>query len=226
MVSVKETTFFIFDFDSTITSVEALDVLADYKGASLGESERNTLKESIVKLTTEAMNGQLSFREALQKRLDLLQLLPDDITWLIPQLKEKISSSFLQNKSFFSTYSNQIFVISGGFEEYIIPVVEELGIKPEHVFANRFLVSSTGYLQADQEAALSRDQGKVIALETLPIRGELIVIGDGYTDYEMKAKGKANTFVLYAEHCNRNDSIPEYDQIIFSLDELLNSLHG
>lgn len=218
--------YFIFDFDSTITSVEALDVLAEHKGAQLTDEARFNLVQLIASLTSKAMQGDLSFRDALKERMNALQLTKHDIDWLIPVLKTKISTSFKEHKDFFQTHRDNIFVISGGFEEYIIPVVEEIGIKPEHVFANRFIEQENGILLADDEAALSRDQGKVIALQTLPLHGEIIVIGDGYTDYEMKEKGKATQFILYAEHCNRSDSIPQYDQIIFSLHELLNSLHG
>lgn len=224
---MKATKNFIFDFDSTLISVEAMDIMVPLVCERRGIADATTLTEDISNLTTLAMNGELNFSQALQQRLQLLQLIPRDIEALIPLLENCLTKSMLRHLSFFEEHQHNIFVISGGFEEYIIPVVKKLTIKEEHVFANRFISSeNSSFLTCDPENALSRDQGKLHALRSLPLKGEIIVIGDGYTDYKMKKFGLAHRFYLYTEHADRSDKITDYDARIQSLDELIEKENG
>lgn len=215
----------IFDFDSTLISVEALDELVPLLCERLGEPVEPKL-EAIQRITELAMNGELSFEESLQQRFALMPIVPEDIEQLIPILKKKITASMIAHRAFFKEHASRIYVISGGFEEYIIPVVAELGIWPHHVFANNFVPHPDGNLTFDTTNALSKPHGKVIVLRTQPFKEKIIMIGDGYTDYETKKFGVADSFLLYAEHVNRQHKIPEADAVVFSFEELLLHLNG
>lgn len=216
---------FIFDFDSTITRVEALDELADIIAHRKGITD-NSLKQEIERITTQAMNGEIGFDVALDQRIALLDIQENDIAQLIERLKNQVSQSFIRNRAFFQHNSSRIYVISGGFEEYIIPVVETLGIRQEHVFANNFIRSEkSNQLLHDKNNALAKEKGKVLTMKGLPLKGLTIAIGDGYTDYELKLYGMVDRFYLYAEHVNRSATITKADAVIFSLDDLLNLIH-
>lgn len=105
---------FIFDFDSTFTQVEALDVLAEI--ALTGPTKQNKL-DQIASLTEKGMSGKISFSESLNERMSILSGTKRDIITLIKKLKSKVSTSIIPNKDFFEKYSNNIYIVSSGFKE-------------------------------------------------------------------------------------------------------------
>ena len=57
--------------------------------------------------------------------------------------------------------------------------------------------------QLDKKNIMAYNQGKVEVVKNLNLIGKTIVIGDGYTDYEIKKHGYADMFIAYTEHVNR-----------------------
>jgi D-3-phosphoglycerate dehydrogenase / 2-oxoglutarate reductase len=55
----------------------------------------------------------------------------------------------------------------------------------------------------------------------LNLQGEIVVIGDGFTDYELKASGLANRFYAFTENVERPNVVAVADHITPSLDEFL-----
>jgi D-3-phosphoglycerate dehydrogenase len=47
-------------------------------------------------------------------------------------------------RAFFKQNAHNIYIISNGFKEIIIPIVQEYGIKPEQVLANTFKFDHEG----------------------------------------------------------------------------------
>ena len=128
---MKLNKYFVIDFDSTFTKVEAFDVLADISLKDHPDKEER--KNQIHRITNQGMDGTISFRESLVQRLNLLQPALHHMPALIERLKNSVSESFKRNKEFFQKYSNNIFIISNGFREFIEPIVTDFGIKPENV---------------------------------------------------------------------------------------------
>ena len=211
---------FVIDFDSTFTQVEALDVLGEISLANNPNREQK-LKE-LKDLTDLAMGGKLAFRESLEKRLAILEAHKDSIPELVERLKKKVSVSFVRNEGFFSEYQDRIYIVSNGFKEIIVPIVKELGVREENVYANTFLYDENGNITGfDQDNVLSSNNGKVELLKQLDLKGDVYVIGDGYNDYEIKAAGLANKFYAFTENVERNDILDKADHITPSLDEFL-----
>ena len=217
---MKNNRHFVIDFDSTFTQVEALDVLGEISLEN--HEEKNSRLEELEKLTNSGMAGDLSFRESLEKRLALLNASENHLPKLVNRLKSKISTSFIRNKEFFDEYHENIYIISNGFKEFIVPIVTELGVKAEHVFANTFKYDREGKIIGfDEDNVLSSNNGKVEMLKTLDLQGDVYVIGDGYTDYEIKAAGLANKFYAFTENVERDNVLDKADHITPSLDEFL-----
>lgn len=217
---MKINRYFVIDFDSTFTKVEAFDVLVDI--SLKDHPDQQKIKKEVEDITLLGMNGSISFRESLEKRLTLLQADRKHMPALITLLKSKVSESFKRNKEFFSTYADNIYIISNGFREFIAPVVTEFGIKPENILANEFRFDSTGkVIGFDTENPLSSNNGKVEQLKRLNLDGDVYVIGDGYTDYEIKHSGLANKFYAFTENIERENIMDKADHIAPSLDEFL-----
>ena len=212
--------YFIIDFDSTFTQVEALDILGEISLAHHPEKQERLMR--LGELTGRAMAGNLSFRESLVQRLELLEARQEHLSELVNRLKSRISVSFLRNKEFFKENKNQVYIISNGFKEFIIPIVKEFGIKQENVLANTFTVDENGKITGfDPENVLSSNNGKVEMLKSLELEGDVYVIGDGYTDYEIKAAGLANKFYAFTENVERDKVLENADHVAPSLDEFL-----
>jgi D-3-phosphoglycerate dehydrogenase len=212
--------YFVIDFDSTFTKVEAFDVLADISLNDHPDQEK--IKQQIVDITNLGMSGEISLRESLEKRLALLAPHRNHLPALITLLKSKVSESFKRNKEFFSTYQDNIYIISNGFREFIEPVVTEFGIKPGNILANEFRFDETGkVIGFDKENPLSSNNGKVEQLKRLKLDGDVYVIGDGYTDYEIKHSGLANKFFAFTENVERDSIMEKADHVTPSLDEFL-----
>ncbi|MGA9590566.1 MAG: phosphoglycerate dehydrogenase [Salegentibacter sp.] len=211
---------YVIDFDSTFTQVEALDVLGEISLAEKGDKE-NRLAE-LKDLTDRGMGGNLSFRDSLRQRLDLLEARRHHLDPLIENLKKKISTSFMRNPDFFEENREDIYIISNGFKEFIVPIVRELGLKEENVYANTFEFDEEGRITGfDKDNVLSSNNGKVEQLKSLDLKGDVYVIGDGYTDYEIKAAGLANKFYAFTENVERGNVLKNADHITPSLDEFL-----
>lgn len=217
---MKLNKYFVIDFDSTFTKVEAFDVLADISLKDHPDREERTRK--IHEITNQGMEGTISFRESLEQRLELLAPYRHHMEPLIQRLKGSVSESFKRNKEFFQKFADNIYIISNGFREFIEPIVTEFGIKPENILANEFRFDENGkVIGFDTDNPLSANGGKVQQLKKLNLPGDVYVIGDGYTDYEIKLAGLANKFYAFTENVERENVKEKADHVTPSLDEFL-----
>lgn len=220
MTDTLENTYYIIDFDSTFTKVEGLDELASI--ALAGNPQRDSIVQQIRDLTDKGMNGEMPFAEGLRRRIELLQANRAHINELIDLLRTKVSDSFARNRAFLSEFADNILIVSSGFKEFIVPIVTELGVKAENVYANNFVFDANdNIIGVDESNVLSKDKGKVKLLQTLQLEGDVYAIGDGYTDYELRAAGLANRFYAFTENIERERVVHVADHVVPSLDEFL-----
>ncbi|ULT45939.1 HAD-IB family phosphatase [Niabella defluvii] len=133
---MKQKNYYIIDFDSTFTQVEALDELVRISLKDNPDKEK--IFKKIEEYTNLAMEGKLSFSESLAERVKLLGANKDHLKKLVTHLKKKVSKSFSRNASFFKKHADDVLIVSGGFKEFITPVVKKFHIKKENIYANTF----------------------------------------------------------------------------------------
>lgn len=218
MIAVRRK--YVFDFDSTLTRVEALDVLAEM--TLQGRVERDEVVKEIQHITNLGIDGDISFTESLERRIKLLHANERHLAPLVEELKKKISKSIASNKEFFEKFSDDIYVISCGFKEFIDPIVEEYNIPSERVYANTFKFDEEGNIIGfDETNVLASHNGKIECLRQLDLEGEVQVIGDGYSDYVMREAGIAHKFFAYTENVHRDKAADMADHVAPNLDEFL-----
>jgi len=211
---------YVFDFDSTLTSVEALDVLAEITLAN--KPEKDAVVSEIQAITNLGIDGDISFTESLERRLSLLHANKADLATLVQELQNKVSASIVRNKEFFEKYSEDIYVISCGFKEFIEPIVAHYNIPAHKVYANTFTYDEKGNITGfDKENVLSSHNGKIECLKRMNLDGEVQVIGDGYSDYVMREAGIADKFFAYTENVSRDKATANADHVTPNLDEFL-----
>lgn len=212
--------YYIIDFDSTFTQVEALDELA--KISLDGNPEKESIYLEIEKYTNLAMEGKISFRESLAGRVALLHANRNHLNQLIKHLKKKVSKSFDRNRDFFRQNAETAWIVSGGFKEFITPVVAPYGIQTENVYANTFVFDEEDNIVGYDEAnPLSDEGGKVKLLKQLNIQGRIFGIGDGYSDFQLKESGMIEKFYAFTENIARKSVTEKADHVTPSFDEFL-----
>jgi D-3-phosphoglycerate dehydrogenase len=216
----KQKAYYIIDFDSTFTQVEALDELA--RISLKNHPDKEAIFQKIEDYTNFAMEGKLSFSESLAQRVKLLEADEEHLKQLIKHLKKKVSTSFSRNAEFFKKHADEVLIVSGGFKEFITPVVSQYHIKKENIYANTFVTTGDGkIIDYDHANPLSEEGGKVKLLRHLKLEGELFGIGDGYSDFQLRESGIINKFFAFTENIARESIVSKADHVTPSFDEFL-----
>lgn len=212
--------YLIVDFDSTLVEVEALDELA--RLALVADPRGTEIAAEIARITALGMEGRIPIDQSLERRLRLLQASRADVAAVIALLRDRVTPSFRANAAFFERNRDRIYVISNGFKDYIVPVVQDLCIDGSHVLANTFLFDLSGRIVGyDKENLLAQAGGKSRQLLALGLPGEIYVIGDGHTDLEMTDTGRVTKFIAYTGNVARASVVEKADHAVDSFDAFL-----
>jgi len=211
---------FVFDFDSTLVRIETLEALADI--ALAGSPDAEAVRGEIARLTDQAMAGEVDFGEALRRRLALLPLTREHVAELAGRILDEGTPSVRKNLAFFRDRPGRIVIVSGGFREIIAPIAERLGVAPERILCNDLVYDADGRVSGVDDAnPLSRAGGKAEALKALKLARPVVMVGDGWTDAEVKQAGAADRFYAFTEIVRRPPVVAAADAEVRSLDELL-----
>lgn len=187
----------LLDFDSTVVRVETLDVLAEF--ALEGDADREAKQAEITRLTDAAMAGEIGIDEALDRRLGLLEADREAVERTTTRMMDEITPSVGRHRAWIRARAERIWIVSSGFEQVIAPVAAELGLGPERVLANRLSFRDGRAAGVDPSRALARPRGKVEAVRALEATRAILIAGDGWTDYEVRAAGEADVFAAFTE---------------------------
>jgi phosphoserine phosphatase len=168
--------FVFFDVDSTLVTIEGIDVLAG------GNPE-------VVRLTDAAMNGEIPLDEVYGRRLevikpsraDVLALGARYISSLVPDV-ERVFNALRDGGS-------QIHLVTAGIAQAIAPLGEKLGVPPRAVHAVSLRFDDSGaYAGFDERSPLTKSGGKELVVRDLLVRskGRSAFVGDGVSDLETK----------------------------------------
>ena len=215
-----ENRIFLIDFDSTFITHEGLDEFATIVLA--GNKDKDKILAKFKTITKQGMEGILPFDVSLKRRVRLLKANKSQIEKVVKKLKRVITPSIRRNKKFFTDYKNRIYVISGGFKEFIIPVVKQFGIDENQVFENTFTYNKSGNITGfDKTNVLATEKGKTKLVKSLNLKGDLFVIGDGATDFQIKKAGLAKKFIAFTENTTRLQVVKNADHVAPTFDEFL-----
>jgi len=202
----------VMDMDSTLIQVEVIDELA--KSAGHGEE--------VSGITSKAMNGELSFNESLNKRVELLRGLDenvlDEIYHNIPFTPGAKKLVKILKKLGYKTA-----VISGGFTFFTDRLKNELGL--DYAFANELEIKD-GKLTGKVLGKIINGEYKAEILEDIADKenislDQVVAIGDGANDLLMLDKAGLgiafNAHKAVREQADYNISQKNLDSIIYLL---------
>jgi phosphoserine phosphatase len=202
----------VLDADSTLLKEEVIDLLAVRAGRA----------DEVAAITEEAMAGGLDFREALARRVRLLEGLSVDALGEVASRIELAPGARTLVRTLrrlgFSTA-----VVSGGFHEVLDPVCRELGV--DRIAANR-LGALNGTLTGDLVGPIVDRAGKADALRRFAAElgvpmSQTVAVGDGANDVDMIAiagLGIAfNARAVLRDAADTAISVPFLDAVLYLL---------
>ena len=165
-----------FDVDSTLVTIEGIDVLAE-------------ANPEIARLTAAAMNGETALEDVYQKRLETIRPTREAVENLGRTYQRSLVDGARETLQTLISGGAVIHLISAGIEQAILPLAAALGVPERQVHAVRLSFSEDGsYLDFDRRSLLTRRGGKEITVRDVRARthGRAAFIGDGASDLEAK----------------------------------------
>jgi phosphoserine phosphatase len=165
-----------FDVDSTLVTIEGIDVLAE------GNPE-------IARLTNAAMNGEVPLEEVYAQRLDLIRPSRTDVDALAARYVRSLVDGAAETIATLQDAGVQVHLVTAGILQAIAPLAAHLRIPARSVHAVSLVFNDDGtYRDFDRASPLTRGGGKEIVVRDVLARakGKAAFIGDGVSDLETK----------------------------------------
>jgi phosphoserine phosphatase len=163
-----------FDVDSTLVTIEGIDVLADNN-------------PEIARLTEQAMNGEVPVDAVYAKRLEIIRPSRAAVDALGRQYLISIFDGVEAGFATLREAGANIHLVTAGIAQAIEPLAAHLGVSQRAVHAVTMRFDGEGnYVDFDRQSPLVRSGGKEIAVRDIRARskGKAAFVGDGITDLE------------------------------------------
>ena len=175
----REKRLIVFDMDSTLVDAEIIDELAKEAGVDKEVSE----------LTERAMRGEISFKEALEERVKLLQGLPVEVLEKIYS-RIRLTEGAKELVRSLKEAGYKVAVVSGGFSYFTDRLKEELGL--DYAFGNELEIKD-GRLTGRIKGRIIDAKEKARIVEEIARKEgispeNIVAVGDGANDRLMIEK--------------------------------------
>lgn len=165
-----------FDVDSTLVSIEGIDVLAN------GDPE-------VSRLTSAAMNGEIAIDAVYGRRLERIRPTRAAVEALGRRYIESLVPGAADVIAALRAAHVDVHLVTAGLRPAILPLAAYLGLEPRAVHAVDLRFAPDGsWLDFDRRSPLARPGGKELVVLNLRARshGKAAFIGDGVSDLETK----------------------------------------
>ena len=195
----------IFDCDSTLSTIEGIEVLAREHASEIG------------RLTEAAMRGEVPLEDVYGRRLDLVRPTRSDLVALGATYVDSLVPDAREVVAGLRASGIVVRVLSGGLRPAVVHVAAALGIADADVAAVDVVLGADGaWCGFDAASPLARAHGKAAVAGRW--RAELcppvMLVGDGATDLE--AAAVVDTFIAYAGVADRPHVTAAADAVVRS----------
>lgn len=175
--------FVFFDVDSTLVTIEGIDVLGGGDPA-------------IARLTEAAMNGEIPLEEVYGKRLELIRPTRAAVSELGRLYTRSLVDGAAETIGALRRERVDVHLVTAGIEQAVAPLADALDIPPRAVHAVPLRFDEDGsYAGYDTRSLLTRVGGKELVVRSILARskGRSAFVGDGVSDLE--TKGVVDLFI-------------------------------
>lgn len=168
--------FVFFDVDSTLVTIEGIDVLS-------GNDPK------IARLTEAAMNGEIPLDEVYGRRLELIRPTREAVEQLARDYLSSLVDGAEETVRILRDSGAIVHFVTAGIEQAVAPLAERLGVPARAVHAVRLEFAADGsYVGFDRRSFLTRAGGKELVVRDVRARthGKAAFVGDGVSDLEAR----------------------------------------
>lgn len=201
--------FVFFDVDSTLVTIEGIDVLAG------GNPE-------IAKLTEAAMNGEIPLDQVYARRLEMIRPRREAVDALAQRYIASIVDGVEDTFRTLREAGVQIHLVTAGIAQAIEPLASHLGVPARAVHAVALRFDDRGeYTDFDRRSFLTRPGGKELVVRDVRARthGKAAFVGDGVSDLETKPA--VDLFIGFGGVCVRERVRDNAEVYVTTMRELL-----
>lgn len=168
--------FVLFDVDSTLVTIEGIDVLA-------GGDPR------IARLTEAAMNGEIPLDEVYGRRLQMIRPTRTAVAALGARYVSSLVDGAAETIETLQHAGTEVHLVTAGIAQAIAPLAERLHVTLDRVHAVALRFDDNGrYAGFDEQSPLTKPGGKAIVVREIRRNnpGRAAFVGDGVSDLETK----------------------------------------
>jgi phosphoserine phosphatase len=165
-----------FDVDSTLVTIEGIDVLAG------GNQE-------IAKLTDAAMNGEIPLDQVYARRMEMIRPTRDAVEQLGAKYVRSLVEGAAETIAALQRAGAIVHLVTAGIEQAILPLADALQVPRRNVHAVSLRFDANGaYEDFDRRSFLTQGGGKELVVRDIRARfhGKAAFIGDGVSDLEAR----------------------------------------
>lgn len=165
-----------FDVDSTLVTIEGIDILGD------GNPE-------IARLTDAAMNGEIPLDEVYGRRLELIRPARAAVDALALRYAGALVEGAAETIALLQSAGALVHFVTAGIEAAVVPLAAKLNVPARNVHAVRLQFDAEGqYAGFDRRSFLTKPHGKELVVRDVRARthGKAAFVGDGASDLEAK----------------------------------------
>jgi phosphoserine phosphatase len=161
-----------FDVDSTLVTIEGIDILGG------GNPE-------IAKLTEAAMNGLVPLDQVYARRLAMIRPTRAAVEALAQRYLDSIVDGAEETIATLVDAGAVVHVVTAGIEQAVRPLAEKLGVRDVHAVRLDF-DDEGNYRDFDRRSPLTRPHGKELVVRDIRARtkGSAAFVGDAVSDLE------------------------------------------
>ena len=165
-----------FDVDSTLVTIEGIDVLGAGNAA-------------IADMTEKAMNGEVPLDEAYRMRLEIIRPTRQRVDALGEQYARSIVEGGQETVAALQGAGVEVHLVTAGIAQAIAPLARRLHIAARHVHSVDLRFDAKGHYEGfDERSPLTKPGGKGEVVRGIRARtpGRTAFVGDGVSDLETK----------------------------------------
>jgi phosphoserine phosphatase len=165
-----------FDVDSTLVTIEGIDILGEENPKVAG-------------LTEAAMNGEVPLDQVYARRLEMIRPTAAAVNALGDRYRQSLVGGAQETIRALREAGAIVHLVSAGIEQAILPLAAALGIAQRFVHSVRLLFTASGeYEDFDRRSPLTKAGGKEVVVRDIRARahGKAAFVGDGVSDLEAK----------------------------------------
>jgi phosphoserine phosphatase len=184
----------VLDVDSTVSSLEGIDWLAERRDASVAAT--------VTALTADAMDARVPLDEVYARRLNIIRPTRDEIAALGAAYVATALADVQHSIQLWQKAGVRVVLVSGGLRDAILPLAEWLGVAAADVHAVAVTYNAEGEATGVAgDAPLARRGGKPEVVASLALPRPILSVGDGATDAELAAV--VDTFLAFTAVARR-----------------------